>query len=64
MASTQPQAIRAVVVHEPPLARLHPKAKKWQRFYADVYLTAFQLGSPIATLRFLFGTSLPVRNLM
>lgn len=64
MAKTQPQAIRAVVAHEPPLARVHPKAKQWQRFYASVYLTAFEFGSTLAMLRFLFGTGLPVRQMI
>ena len=64
VAKTQPQAARAVIAHEPPLARYHPKAKKWQHFYASVYLTAFQLGSAVATLRFLFGTGLPVNEMI
>jgi pimeloyl-ACP methyl ester carboxylesterase len=61
MAKTQPQAIRAVVVHEPPLASVHPNAKKWLRFFAAVYLTAFRFGSSIAALRFAIGVGLPVR---
>ncbi len=36
MAKTQPQAVRAVVAHEPPIPRVHPQAKKWQRFFARV----------------------------
>lgn len=34
IVKTQPQAVRAVVAHEPPFACVHPKAKKWQRFFA------------------------------
>jgi pimeloyl-ACP methyl ester carboxylesterase len=64
LAKTQPQAVRAVIVHEPPLARIHPKAKGWQHFYASVYLTAFEFGATFAALRFLFGTGLPVRQLI
>jgi pimeloyl-ACP methyl ester carboxylesterase len=64
MAKTQPQAVRAVVAHEPPVARVHPKAKQWQHFYASVYLTAFQFGGSLAGLRFLFGTGLPVRQMI
>ena len=64
MAKTQPQAVRAVIAHEPPVARVHPRAENWQRFYASVYLTAFELGSAVATLRFLFGTGLPVRDMI
>ncbi|MEO8612855.1 MAG: alpha/beta hydrolase [Chloroflexota bacterium] len=63
MAKTQPQAIRAAVVHEAPLARLYPSAK-WQRFFAGVYLTAFRLGSSLAALQFFLGAQLPVRQLI
>lgn len=64
MAKTQPQAVRAVVAHEAPLARLHPNARKWQRFFAGVYLMAFQWGSTWAALRFMLGAELPVRQLI
>ena len=64
MAKTQPQAIRAVVAHEPPLARVHPDAKKWQRFFASVYLTAFRFGTTPAALRFMFGVELPILQLI
>ena len=64
MAKTQPQAVRAVVVHEPPIARVHPNARKWQRFFAGVYLTAFRFGSSLAALRFMLGVELPVRQLI
>src|SRR6266511_6124594 len=61
MAKTQPQAVRAVIVHEPPLASVHPNAKKWQRFFASVNLTAFQFGASIAALRFALGVGLPLQ---
>ncbi len=64
MAKTQPQAVRAVVAHEPPVARVHPNAKKWQCFFASVYLTAFRFGSSLAALRFMLGVELPVRQLI
>jgi pimeloyl-ACP methyl ester carboxylesterase len=64
MAKTQHQAIRAVVAHEPPIARLHPDARKWQRFFAAVYVTAFRFGSSLAALRFFLGVELPVRQLI
>lgn len=63
MAKTQPQAVRALVAHEPPIPRVHPHAKKWQRFFASVYLTAFRFGSSIAALRFMLGIEVPVRQL-
>lgn len=61
IAKTQPQAVRAVIVHEPPIATVHPNAKKWQRFFASVYLTAFQLGSGMGALRFALGVGLPLQ---
>ncbi|HEV8191072.1 MAG TPA: alpha/beta hydrolase [Ktedonobacterales bacterium] len=64
MAKTQPQAVRAVVAHEPPLARLHPQAKKWQRFFARVYLTALRFGPTPAAVRFILGIQVPVRRLI
>ena len=64
MAKTQPQAIRAVIVHEAPVARVHPQHRKWQRFFAKVYLTAFRFGSSLAALRFMLGVQLPVRKLI
>ncbi len=64
MAKTQPQVVRAVVVHEPPIPRVHPQSKKWQRFFASVYLTAFRFGSSLAALRFMLGVELPVRQLI
>lgn len=44
MAETQPQAVRAVVVHEPPTARVHPKARKWRRFFASIHWMTFRFG--------------------
>ena len=64
MARTQRQAVQAVVAHEAPLARLHPQARKWQRFFANVYATGFQFGSGVAALRFMLGVQLPVRQMI
>jgi pimeloyl-ACP methyl ester carboxylesterase len=64
VAKTQPQAARAVIVHEPPLVRVHNRVKKWQRFYASVYLTGFLLGTAMASVRFMVGSGLPVRQLL
>jgi pimeloyl-ACP methyl ester carboxylesterase len=55
MATTQPQAVRAVVAHEPPLARIHPDPEKWQRFFTNVYDTAVRFGDTLAMLKFAFG---------
>jgi pimeloyl-ACP methyl ester carboxylesterase len=64
MAKTQSQAVRAVVVHEAPLARLHPKAHQWQRFFGGVYSMSFRFGTSLAALRFMLGTQLPVRQMI
>lgn len=64
MAKTQPQALRAVVAHEAPLPRLLPEARKWQRFFAAVYLNAFRFGPSLAALQFMLGVGLPVRQLI
>jgi pimeloyl-ACP methyl ester carboxylesterase len=63
MAKTQPDAVDAVVAHEPPLARLHPQSRKWQRFFASVYATGFRFGTSVAALRFMLGVELPVRQM-
>jgi pimeloyl-ACP methyl ester carboxylesterase len=64
MAKTQPQATRLVVVHEAPVARVLPNGRKWQRFFAAVYLTAFRFGNSLAALRFFFGTQLPTLQMI
>jgi pimeloyl-ACP methyl ester carboxylesterase len=60
MAVTQPQAVRAVIAHEPPLTKLHPNAKKWQKFFSDVHGMAGKWGASLAMLRFVFGVRLPI----
>jgi len=60
MAKTQPQAVRAIIAHEPPLVHIHPKTRKWQRFFAGVYKMAFNFGAPLAMIRFIFGVGLPI----
>ena len=63
MAKTQPQVVRAVVVHEAPVPRVLPQARKWQRHFAHVYVTALRFGSYVAALQFVLGTQLPVRKM-
>ena len=55
IAKTQSQAARAIIAHEPPLARLHPHAEKWQRFFEGVHDTAFRYGNTLAMMKFAFG---------
>jgi pimeloyl-ACP methyl ester carboxylesterase len=62
MAKTQPQAVRAVIVHEAPVPRVLPlpQARKWQRRFARVYLTAFRFGSYVAATQFMLGAQIPL----
>jgi pimeloyl-ACP methyl ester carboxylesterase len=62
MAKTQPQAVRAVIVHEPPVPRVLPlpQARKWQRRFASAYLTAFRFGSYVAATQFMLGVRIPM----
>ncbi|HLO28863.1 MAG TPA: alpha/beta hydrolase [Anaerolineales bacterium] len=64
IAKTQPQAVKAVVVHEPPTVRLQPHAKKWQRFFASVYGIAFSFGTLPAMLKFVLGVGLPIQPMV
>jgi len=65
LAKTHPQAVRCVVAHEPPLPRIHPQAKKWQRFFASVYQTGFGFGgSSLAAVRFFFGIEVPALEMI
>jgi pimeloyl-ACP methyl ester carboxylesterase len=64
MAKTQPQAVRALIAHEAPIPRVLPNAKRWQRFFANVYATAFRFGSSLAALRFILGIQVPVGQLI
>lgn len=54
MAKTQPDAIRAVVVHEPPTVRVLSDSERWQRFFAGLHYTAYRFGVKIAMFRFAF----------
>lgn len=55
MAATQAHVVRGVIAHEPPLARVHPDADKWQRFFQSVCRSSFTFGSTFAMMKFAFG---------
>ncbi|WP_152392968.1 alpha/beta hydrolase [Paenibacillus guangzhouensis] len=59
MAARYPQAVKAMVVHEPPVVRLLPDSEKWQRFFANVYRTSFRFGVQAASFRFNLSLSIP-----
>jgi pimeloyl-ACP methyl ester carboxylesterase len=61
MAKTQPQALRAAVVHEPPVVRVLPDAAKWQRFFAGLYQLSFRFGPSLAMLRVALLLGIPRR---
>ena len=52
MARGQPQAIDALVAHEPPVVRVLPDAAEWQTDAAEIYLAAWQDGPENAIQRF------------
>src|SRR5262249_46986369 len=41
LATTQPQAVKAAGVHEPPVVRVLPDGERWRRFFASVYRMAY-----------------------
>jgi pimeloyl-ACP methyl ester carboxylesterase len=55
LAARQPQSVVAVVAHEPPLARIHPDAVKWQSYFRSVEAMAHRFGPTVAMLKFSFG---------
>jgi pimeloyl-ACP methyl ester carboxylesterase len=55
MAATQPRAVKGVIAHEPPLARIHPDSAKWQAFFRNVVRTRRHFGLTLAMIRFSFG---------
>jgi pimeloyl-ACP methyl ester carboxylesterase len=55
IATTYPQAVIAIVAHEPPLARVHPDSVKWQSFFQNVHSLWRRFGPAIAMLKFSFG---------
>jgi len=64
MAKTQPQAIRAAIVHEPPTIRILPDSEKWLRYFASLYHGSFQFGGIFSLLRFAWMLGLPLINAM
>src|SRR5262245_43089400 len=66
MTKTQPQAVRAAVVHEPPVVRVLPDGEKWRRFFASLYRMAFSrmtfgFGVQLATFRIALSLGVPWR---
>jgi pimeloyl-ACP methyl ester carboxylesterase len=66
MAKTQPQAVRAAVVHEPPVLRVLPDGEKWRRFFASLYRMAFSrlafgFGVQLAMFRIALSVGVPCR---
>jgi pimeloyl-ACP methyl ester carboxylesterase len=59
MAKSQPQAVKAMVVHEPPVVNVLPDSKKWLGFFAKIYSTAFKFGEQMAFFRFSLSLSIP-----
>ena len=58
MARTHPEAVDAMVVHEPPVIRVLPDADKWLLRYAELYLLARQGDTQGAMEQFLATTAI------
>ncbi len=63
MAKTQPQAVRAAVVHEAPVIRMLHDADKRMRFFGGLYQTAYRFGSGVGMLRFSLALGIPISTL-
>jgi pimeloyl-ACP methyl ester carboxylesterase len=61
MAKSQHHAVKAIVVHEPPVLRTLPDGKKRLRFFAGLYRTVFRFGANVAMFRFSLSTAIPRR---
>ncbi|MCA0456195.1 MAG: alpha/beta hydrolase [Chloroflexi bacterium] len=59
MAATQPQAVRAAIVHEPPLVRIHPHHRGWHQFFAGIYWFGYTFGAPFAMMAFASQMGIP-----
>jgi pimeloyl-ACP methyl ester carboxylesterase len=60
MAKTQPEAVAAIVAHEPPLALLHPDSANWRSFFRSVREARRRFGSRVAMLKFALGIGVDV----
>lgn len=60
-----PENVVGIIVHEPPIARLHPESEKWRKFFKDCYDSAFKFGgASMAATKFLFGIEVPAINMI
>jgi pimeloyl-ACP methyl ester carboxylesterase len=64
MAKTQPQTVRAAIIHEPPTMRILPDQEKWLRYFASLYHGSFRFGGIISMIRFAWMIGLPLINAM
>ena len=60
-----PDSVRCAIIHEPPIAKVHPEQDKWLGFFRKCYNSSFGFGgSSMAAARFLFGIQVPVKQLI
>ncbi|TDF94688.1 alpha/beta fold hydrolase [Paenibacillus piri] len=59
MAPRHPQAVKAMVIHEPPVVQVLSDSKKWLSFFASVYRTSFKFGVQVASFKFNLSLSIP-----
>lgn len=62
MAKTQPKAVRAMVVHEPPVIRILPDSEKWLTFFSELYHTAYESGTGAAMKKFGATLEIPIKT--
>ena len=61
VARRHPEAVRALVAHEPPVLRVLPDGRRWRRFVAGVYWLRFGPGVNVAMFRFALALGIPMR---
>jgi len=59
MARSHPQAMKALIAHEPPVVRILPDADKWLSIFAELYLTTLREGAQKGMRDFLAFLAIP-----
>lgn len=60
-----PDKVNGIIVHEPPIAKVHPQKDKWLAFFKKCYVASFKLGgASMAATKFLFGIEVPAMQMI
>lgn len=57
-------SVYSVIVHEAPVAVVHPENNKWRNFFQSCYDVAIKKGSSAGASKFFFGIEMPVLPLI